>query len=133
MLSRRRFLKSSSLLALAPSAPLFVMRTARAAGTDNHRRALVVVQLDGGNDAINTVVPHADPNYANAWMWRGSARAYLGDAERAIEDLQQALRLSPLDTTIWIAQTTMANAHFLRGRYEEALSWASMRTAHRSR
>ena len=68
----------------------------------------------------------ADPNYANAWMWRGNARAYLGDAERAIEDLQQALRLSPLDTTIWIAQTTMANAHFLRGRYEEALSWASM-------
>jgi adenylate cyclase len=68
----------------------------------------------------------ADPNYANAWMWRGNARAYLGDAERAIEDLQQALRLSPLDATIWIAQTTMANAHFLRGRYEEAISWASM-------
>jgi TolB-like protein/class 3 adenylate cyclase/Tfp pilus assembly protein PilF len=67
-----------------------------------------------------------DPNYANAWMWRGNARAYLGDAERAIEDLQQALRLSPLDVTSWIAQTTMANAHFLRGRYEEALSWSSM-------
>lgn len=68
----------------------------------------------------------ADPNYANAWMWRGNARAYLGDAEKAIEDLQQALRLNPLDATIWIAQTTMANAHFLRGRYEEALSWAAM-------
>ncbi len=68
----------------------------------------------------------ADPNYANAWMWRGNTRSYLGDAERAIEDLQQALRLSPLDSTIWIAQTGMANAHFLRGRYEEALSWVSM-------
>ena len=41
----------------------------------------------------------ADPNYANAWMWRGNTRSYLGDAERAIEDLQQALRLSPLDAT----------------------------------
>jgi adenylate cyclase len=68
----------------------------------------------------------ADPNYASAWMWRGNARAYLGDAERAIEDLQQSLRLSPLDATSWIAQTTMANAHFLRGRYEEALSWSAM-------
>jgi TolB-like protein/Tfp pilus assembly protein PilF len=68
----------------------------------------------------------ADPNYANAWMWRGNTRSYLGDAERAIEDLQQALRLSPLDSTLWIAQTGMANAHFLRGRYEEALSWVSM-------
>jgi TolB-like protein/class 3 adenylate cyclase/Tfp pilus assembly protein PilF len=67
----------------------------------------------------------ADPNYANAWMWRGNTRSYLGDAERAIEDLQQALRLSPLDSTLWIAQTGMANAHFLRGRYEEALSWVS--------
>jgi TolB-like protein/class 3 adenylate cyclase/Tfp pilus assembly protein PilF len=67
----------------------------------------------------------ADSNYANAWMWRGNTKSYLGDAERAIEDLQQALRLSPLDSTVWIAQTGMANAHFLRGRYEEALSWAS--------
>jgi TolB-like protein/class 3 adenylate cyclase/Tfp pilus assembly protein PilF len=67
----------------------------------------------------------ADPNYAYAWMWRGNTRSYLGDAERAIEDLQQALRLNPLDVTLWIAQTGMANAHFLRGRYEEALSWVS--------
>ena len=67
----------------------------------------------------------ADPNYANAWMWRGNTKSYLGDAERAIEDLEQALRLNPLDSTIWIAQTGMANAHFLRGRYEEALSWVS--------
>jgi tetratricopeptide (TPR) repeat protein len=59
-------------------------------------------------------------------MWSGNAKAYLGDAEKAVEDFQQALRLSPLDATLWIAQTGMANAHFLRGRYEEALSWVSM-------
>src|SRR5207253_5473186 len=63
MHTRREFLKSSSLLALAPMVPLFVARTARAAVADKDRRILVVVQLDGGNDALNTVVPYADPNY----------------------------------------------------------------------
>lgn len=84
-----------------------------------------VGRLEEAIDCLDRAL-RADPNYANAWMWRGNAQAYLGDAERAIEDLQQALRLSPLDATSWIAQTTMANAHFLRGRYEEALSWGAI-------
>jgi uncharacterized protein (DUF1501 family) len=64
MPTRRDFLKSSTLLALAPTVPGFLARTARAAMPDKERRVLVVVQLDGGNDGLNTVVPFADPEYA---------------------------------------------------------------------
>src|SRR5690349_7153621 len=64
MLNRRDFLRSSTLLALAPTVPGFLARTARAAGPERDGRVLVVVQLDGGNDGINTVVPFADEGYA---------------------------------------------------------------------
>jgi uncharacterized protein (DUF1501 family) len=64
MLSRRDFLKRSSLLALAPAVPGFLARTARAAVPQRDGRVLVVIQLDGGNDGVNTVVPFADEGYA---------------------------------------------------------------------
>ncbi len=64
MLTRRDFLKSSTLLALAPTVPGFLAQTARAAQTERDGRVLVVIQLDGGNDGINTVVPFADEGYA---------------------------------------------------------------------
>ena len=64
MFSRRDFLKSSTLLALAPTVPTFLAQTARAAKVERDGRVLVVIQLDGGNDGINTVVPFADEGYA---------------------------------------------------------------------
>src|SRR5947209_16535850 len=68
MHSRREFLKTtltgSTLIALAPTVPAFLARTARAAKLDRDGRVLVVIQLDGGNDGINTVVPFKDDGYA---------------------------------------------------------------------
>ncbi|AGA31249.1 DUF1501 domain-containing protein [Singulisphaera acidiphila] len=68
MPSRRDFLKlglrGSSLIALAPTVPGFLARTARAATAERDSRVLVVIQLDGGNDGINTIVPFADEGYA---------------------------------------------------------------------
>ncbi len=63
MLSRRDFLGRSALIALAPTVPLFLARSARAAQPQRDGRALVVIQLDGGNDGLNTVVPFRDDGY----------------------------------------------------------------------
>jgi uncharacterized protein (DUF1501 family) len=64
MVTRRDFLKSSSLLALAPTVPGFLADTARAVSPQRDARVLVVLELNGGNDGINTVVPFGDEGYA---------------------------------------------------------------------
>ena len=61
-LTRREFLRVSTLAALAPFTPAILQRAALAAG-DGHN-VLVVVQLSGGNDGLNCVVPYADDEYA---------------------------------------------------------------------
>jgi len=67
-LHRREFLKSGSLVSLGLTVPTFLTRTALAAPWADQKGAkdtiLVVVQLTGGNDGLNTVVPFADPEYA---------------------------------------------------------------------
>ena len=57
-------LRGSSLIALSGTVPGFLATTARAAGPEREGRVLVVIQLDGGNDGINTVVPFRDEGYA---------------------------------------------------------------------
>jgi len=58
-MKRRDFLGgvgATGLLGLIPAA-------ARAAAESPYRRLLILVELKGGNDGLNTVVPYADPNY----------------------------------------------------------------------
>jgi uncharacterized protein (DUF1501 family) len=66
MLSRRQFLARTPLVALAATAPEFVARTARAADTEGKDTVLVVLEMTGGNDGLNTVIPYDDDLYHKA-------------------------------------------------------------------
>ncbi len=68
MSSRRDFLRNCTLVSMGTATiPGFLGRSARAAGaTKPNDRILVVVQLIGGNDGLNTVVPHGLDGYARA-------------------------------------------------------------------
>jgi len=66
MQDRRQFLaalSSSALVSLSPGAPIFLHRAAAAENSEQAEQVLVVVQLTGGNDGLNTVVPYADELY----------------------------------------------------------------------
>jgi uncharacterized protein (DUF1501 family) len=69
MTNRRDFLKVSSLVGLGATVPTFLARTALAAPDTSKPGArdtiLVVVQLTGGNDGLNTVIPYKDDLYAS--------------------------------------------------------------------
>lgn len=56
---------SPLLLSLAPSVPWLLLRAAaRGAEAPRQDRVLVVLQLSGGNDGLNTVIPFEDDAYA---------------------------------------------------------------------
>lgn len=70
MESRRQFLKTAGAcggcLGLAHAAPRWWQLAAHAAEDANTPRRLVVIELQGGNDGLNTVVPFADDAYYRA-------------------------------------------------------------------
>jgi TolB-like protein/Tfp pilus assembly protein PilF len=85
--------------------------------------AYIAHELEAGATYTDRAIM-LNPNYAPAWYLSGWVKAFLGDPEVAIERVQKAMRLSPLDPLMPIMQLAIAFAHFIAGRYDEASSWA---------
>jgi uncharacterized protein (DUF1501 family) len=69
-LDRREFIKTSTLLGAGISLPFFFNQSLSAKVASNlktplDRRILVVLELRGGNDGLNTVVPYGNDAYYN--------------------------------------------------------------------
>ncbi|HEY7068221.1 MAG TPA: DUF1501 domain-containing protein [Chloroflexota bacterium] len=95
MPTRREFLgKGLMLVSLGVAAPAFLAKTGYATPQQGAARALpsrgilVVVQLSGGNDGLNTVVPYRDPLYRQL-------RPQLGLPEGEVLPLDESLALHP--------------------------------------
>ena len=101
VLTRRRFLRTSVLgAALSWTVPLFIERTfstlnaaAESASslqvpTGKDHPILVVLQLAGGNDGLNTVIPYEDDAYYRA-------RPTLGIPKNQVLPLSERVGLHP--------------------------------------
>jgi uncharacterized protein (DUF1501 family) len=94
-ISRRNFLKSSAIIAVGAAAPPWLASIAKAdvlklakGGVLDPDNILVVCQLTGGNDGLNTVIPYADAAYY-------SYRPTLAIAESRVLKLNESLGLHP--------------------------------------
>lgn len=90
-----------------------------------HVRAFFFKEVDRALLLIGRAL-ELDVNLAVAWQRSGWVRGYAGDPDGAIESLNKAMRLDPLDTRVFLTQSAMAFAHFIAERDREAAEWAAM-------
>lgn len=65
-----------------------------------------------------------NPGFAGAYGYIGWTLAHDGQSVEAIQNLQQAIRMSPHDPFNVFFMAGLAAAHYLEGRYTEAAEWA---------
>jgi TolB-like protein len=88
-----------------------------------HALAHLAGEVDGGIALLDRA-RLLNPNLAPAWFLGGILRALRGETDAAIEHLNHAVRLSPLDPEMFRMQVGMALAHFFAGHFDAAAGWA---------
>jgi len=85
-------------------------------GMDGHDHAAAFTALEAAL-AVS-------PSSALTYNLGGVIFGWAGEAERAVEWGERAMRLSPLDPWVWSAFHALTLGHFHRGRYEDAATAA---------
>ncbi len=63
-------------------------------------------------------------NAAPAWLWSAAANAWIGDGEKAIEQVNRAIALSPYDPLMYAYSMIAALAYLVNGQSERAIECA---------
>jgi adenylate cyclase len=65
-----------------------------------------------------------NPNCSLAFGTLGTVLSYSGEPDESIKSNEIAIRLNPRDISIFFRYSGLAMAHFVAGRYSEAVQWA---------
>jgi adenylate cyclase len=85
-----------------------------------------VIAFTGDAKAGGSIVDQAlllNPNAAQAWARKGFIHTYLNQPKPALEALERAMRLSPLDPLGYQSAWGLGLAALEDGQYEEAIEW----------
>ena len=86
--------------------------------------AQVGLDLDFGTHLADRALA-LNANLAMAWGASGWMNMWAGKPDVGIDRFGRAMRLSPLDLSLSMTRVGNAHAHFMSGRYDEALSLAN--------
>lgn len=86
--------------------------------------ALAVRDLDSGAAYVERALA-LDSNGADQWMHSAWIHVWSGQYDEGIERFQRAMRLSPVDHSLYEMEAGVAYGHYFTGRYDEATLWAA--------
>src|SRR4029077_5325214 len=68
----------------------------------------------------------ACPSHSFSWFLSSPPLSYVGRGEQAIKHAQHALRLSPLDRSLFAYYSALNLAYYAHGDYEESVRWGKL-------
>jgi TolB-like protein/Flp pilus assembly protein TadD len=77
-----------------------------------------------GGEALYDQALAINPNESLAWLQKGNALSFRGEGQRAMEHIEKALSLSPLDPSRHFYQSLYASASLAAGEYARAVNAA---------
>jgi TolB-like protein len=70
------------------------------------------------------------PSVAMAWSMSSATRGYMGNGPLAVAHAERGQRLAPADRYTFWHEGILAQAHYVNGDYEQAVTWARSAVAH---
>ena len=100
-------------------------QNALALATYGHLKSWLSHDYDSGLGLLRSCLA-ACPSHSLAWLLSSPTLSYIGRGEQAVRHAEHALRLSPLDRSLFYYYALLGLAYYAIGNYVEAVKWASM-------
>jgi TolB-like protein/class 3 adenylate cyclase/tetratricopeptide (TPR) repeat protein len=94
-----------------------------------HVQSYLMKDYLAGTDYLNRALA-VGPSCAWAWGYSSLTSGYLGDYETAVARAENGVRLSPIGPDAFWLEHYLSQAYYLVGRYEDAVGWGRMSSAH---